>query len=360
MPKKPENELTKDEERLLIIAAKMYATIQEHTVCPPVMEEHKAYWLEKLTEEMHTVETIYDKYVNSNKPPRLHPAGQHVGHEWTEARKSDRPFCWEAITVNAITHGCKQQHSNTLNIKRHPDLSAIDISTYLREIAQKHWWWTHPPPPVAALVEDIDDEREKLKEKEVEEDDDEERQTGKEGKLKQDSGLKKTRMRDEEAGADADEDTPHKADQVSVVPHIEIDHASPPPCKIPKVIHTSFDEEPSTVACESCAIKKKKCNPIADWPKPVPNYALYPIQECLDMMEWHFTKLIHLNVAMAGILQVDASTIEAVTAPYTHSTASTRSSTRSDNTGGWVTCSAGERSVGPRGRTTCRQLGEKA
>jgi hypothetical protein len=77
-----------------------------------------------------------------------------VGHEWTEARKSDQPFCWEAITVNAITHGCKQQHSNTLNIKWHPDLSAIDISTYLREIAQKHWWWTHPPPPVAALVED--------------------------------------------------------------------------------------------------------------------------------------------------------------------------------------------------------------
>jgi hypothetical protein len=58
MPKKPENELTKDEERLLIIAAKMYATIQEHTVCPPVMEEHKAYWLEKLTEEMVHIDLI--------------------------------------------------------------------------------------------------------------------------------------------------------------------------------------------------------------------------------------------------------------------------------------------------------------
>jgi hypothetical protein len=34
-----------------------------------------------------------------------------------------------------------------------------------------------------------------LKEKEEEEDDDKERQTGKEGKLRQDSKLKKTRMR---------------------------------------------------------------------------------------------------------------------------------------------------------------------
>ncbi|KAN0128954.1 hypothetical protein V8E53_013216 [Lactarius tabidus] len=184
-------------------------------------------------------------------------------------------------------------------------------------------------------------------------------------------------VQDEEAGADADEDTPCKVGQASVVPCVETDHTSPPPHKIPKVIHTSFDEaccgpcitlgitdcksqlkEPSTMACESCAIKKRKCNPIADWAKPVPDYALYPIQESLDMMEWHFTKLFCLNVAMAGILQVDASTIEAVTAPHpaprsqspggqsgsspglgislltlsdTHSTASTRSSTRSDN-----------------------------
>jgi hypothetical protein len=58
MPKKPENELTKDEERLLIITAKLYAAIQEHTVCPPVTEEHKAYWLEKLTEEMVCIDLI--------------------------------------------------------------------------------------------------------------------------------------------------------------------------------------------------------------------------------------------------------------------------------------------------------------
>jgi hypothetical protein len=77
-------------------------------------------------------------------------------------------------------------------------------------------------------------------------------------------------------------------------------------------------------------------------------------------MEWHFAKLIHLNVAMARILQVNVSTIEAITALHpaphslspgsqsslspglgisllalsdTHSTTSTGSSTRSDNAG---------------------------
>jgi hypothetical protein len=77
-----------------------------------------------------------------------------MGHEWMEARKSDQPFHWEAITLNAITHGCEQQCSNPLNVKWHPDLSAINICTYLREIAQKHWWWTHPPPPLATPEED--------------------------------------------------------------------------------------------------------------------------------------------------------------------------------------------------------------
>jgi hypothetical protein len=77
-----------------------------------------------------------------------------MGHEWMEARKSDWPFCWEAITVDAITHGCKQQRPNPSNVKWHPDLSAIDISTYLREIVQKYWWWTHPPPPLATPEED--------------------------------------------------------------------------------------------------------------------------------------------------------------------------------------------------------------
>jgi hypothetical protein len=33
-------------------------------------------------------------------------------------------------------------------------------------------------------------------------------------------------------------------------------------------------------------------------------------------MEWHFAKLISLNIAMAGILRVNVSTIEAVTAPH--------------------------------------------
>jgi hypothetical protein len=58
MAKKPEHELTKDEERLLIIAAKLYAAIREHTAHLPITEEHKAYWLEKLTEEMVRIDLI--------------------------------------------------------------------------------------------------------------------------------------------------------------------------------------------------------------------------------------------------------------------------------------------------------------
>jgi hypothetical protein len=49
-------------------------------------------------------------------------------------------------------------------------------------------------------------------------------------------------VQDEEAGTDANEDTPCKAGQASVVPHVEVNHASPPPRKMHKVVHTSFDE----------------------------------------------------------------------------------------------------------------------
>jgi hypothetical protein len=35
----------------------------------------------------------------------------------------------------------------------------------------------------------------------------------------------------------------------------------------------SQQKDPSTVACESCAIKRK-CYPIAEWAKPVPNFVL--------------------------------------------------------------------------------------
>jgi hypothetical protein len=52
MTKKPDNKLTKDEEKLLIISAKLYAAIQECLVHPPVTDEHHMYWLKRLTAEM--------------------------------------------------------------------------------------------------------------------------------------------------------------------------------------------------------------------------------------------------------------------------------------------------------------------
>jgi hypothetical protein len=228
--------------------------------------------------------------VNSNKLPRLHPAGQHVGHEWTEARKGDWPFHWEAITFEVITHGCEQQCSNSLNVKWHPDLSAIDISTYLRETVQKHWWWTHPPPPSAAPVEDgelsftvysfslITSLLVMMEDPTPEEPAlpplltcSHSSHCAAKGKtpvhapaapaapLPPSAGPSKSKkhradtpesenndnlfaVQDEEAGTDANEDTPRKVGQASVVPCVEVDHASPPPCKMCKVVHTSFDE----------------------------------------------------------------------------------------------------------------------
>ena len=52
MPRKPDNELTLDERRLLIIAAKLFGAVQEYAVRPPTTEEHQGYWLGKISEEM--------------------------------------------------------------------------------------------------------------------------------------------------------------------------------------------------------------------------------------------------------------------------------------------------------------------
>jgi hypothetical protein len=85
-----------------------------------------------------------------------------------------------------------------------------------------------------------------------------------------------------------------------------------------------------------------------------------PIQERLDLMEWHFSKVVGLLIVMARGQQIDPDTIAEVTAPPplprsisqsgqsglspsvgisslalsdAHSTASTRSSTKSDKPG---------------------------
>jgi hypothetical protein len=52
MPPKPDNELTGDEQKLLIISAKLFAALCEYVLHPPVTEEQHAYWLEKIGQEM--------------------------------------------------------------------------------------------------------------------------------------------------------------------------------------------------------------------------------------------------------------------------------------------------------------------
>jgi hypothetical protein len=100
---------------------------------------------------------IYNKSSSEKKQLHLHPAGQVVCGSQMDGDQEEWPtfhFSRQGITVDAITQGCEQQNSNPLNIKLHADLSAVNISMYLREIVQKHWWWTHPHPPVAVPVKD--------------------------------------------------------------------------------------------------------------------------------------------------------------------------------------------------------------
>jgi hypothetical protein len=51
MPRKPESELTGDKRKLLIISAKLFSALKEYTARPRMSIEHKAYWVEKLSEE---------------------------------------------------------------------------------------------------------------------------------------------------------------------------------------------------------------------------------------------------------------------------------------------------------------------
>jgi hypothetical protein len=236
------------------------------------------------------VQNIYGKYSPTGKNPRLHPAGQLFGQEWTQSQRNKRPFNWSGLTIDAVIDGCVKTRAVPLNAQWHPHLTAVNISEYLREIAKKNWWWTHPPPTPAALSEDgefyalsivshmlhtcctvlqsrwrtphlqdvplppLPPARSRS------------RRLAAKGKahtealaapaaLPQQSGStskgKKCRVATPEyesnsddlfsaevkdTAADGDDDTPHKAGQLSGVPRVEVEHPSPPR-KICKVIH---------------------------------------------------------------------------------------------------------------------------
>ena len=52
MPTKPDNELTLDEKRLQIIAAKLFAAMHEYAAHSPTTEAHQQYWNDMVKEEM--------------------------------------------------------------------------------------------------------------------------------------------------------------------------------------------------------------------------------------------------------------------------------------------------------------------
>ncbi|KAN0141127.1 hypothetical protein V8E53_000883 [Lactarius tabidus] len=432
MPPKPDNELTGDERKLLIISAKLFAALREYALHPPVTDEQHAYWLEKIRQEMHVVQNIYGKYSPTGKHPRLHPAGQLFGQEWTQSQRNKRPFNWSGLTIDAVLDGCAKTRAIPLNTQWHPHLTAADISEYLREIAQKNWWWTHLPPTPAALSDDVTMEDPPLQDvplPPLPPAHSRSRRLAAKGKapaeapaapsapsgLAQQSGStskgKKRRVATpesesngddlfsaevEDAAADGDDDTPRKAGQPSVVPRVAVEHPSPPspsspPRKIRKVIHIGMLDVPQ------CTSQTKDPSTVACFPKILPlvfrgffGYLLLlkdPIQERLDLMEWHFSKVVGLLIVMARGQQIDPDTIAEVTAPPplprsispsgqsglspsvgvsslalsdAHSTASTRSSTKSDKPGGRTSQSTSEKSVGPRGRSNRRRSGDKA
>ena len=160
MPPKPVSELTKVETTLLTIAAKLLAAVKRVQDSPPTQEQLKQFnakVLEELVSSYTAYPVAYDTQyshiqdtVNSNfgagmtKTPRLHPMIQLVAEEWTHADNTGRAPNWGLFTMSYISRHCRQIAQN--EPLWHRDLSAVDLSNYLRGITNKKklWWVTDP------------------------------------------------------------------------------------------------------------------------------------------------------------------------------------------------------------------------
>ncbi|KAN0130664.1 hypothetical protein V8E53_011557 [Lactarius tabidus] len=383
MPPKPDNELTGDERKLLIISAKLFAALREYALHPPVTDEQHAYWLEKIRQEMvHVLElgmnpqNIYGKYSPTGKHPRLHPAGQLFGQEWTQSQRNKRPFNWSGLTIDAVLDGCAKTHAIPLNAQWHPHLTVADISEYLREIAQKNWWWTHPPPTPAALSDDVMMEDPPLQDvplPPLPPACSRSRRLAAKGKapaeapaapsapstLAQQSGsTSKGKKRCvatpesesngddlfsaevEDAAADGDDDTPRKAGQPLVVPRIAVEHPSPPR-KIRKVIHIGMPD----ARCGPCIAQKvpqctsqtKDPSTVAYWAKPIPDYALCQQIDPDTIAEVTAPPPLPRSISPSGQSGLSPSIgVSLLALSDAHSTASTCSSTKLDKPDRWV------------------------
>ena len=90
---------------------------------------------------------IYRRYAKIIKKPRVHPVIQIMATEWRrlESLGSSPPNwekglpIWGNVTVSMVETACKAVAVK--NPDWHADLSAQDISQYLRDVsAAKRWW----------------------------------------------------------------------------------------------------------------------------------------------------------------------------------------------------------------------------
>ena len=72
---------------------------------------------------------------------------------------------WTGVSMGAIVHACNQQVGRANAADWPTDLSAVNLSKYLKTVPEEDRWWTHPPlstsavPPAAVepAVESADD-----------------------------------------------------------------------------------------------------------------------------------------------------------------------------------------------------------
>ncbi|KAF8261344.1 hypothetical protein EI94DRAFT_1705593 [Lactarius quietus] len=111
MPKKAAEELTQDEIKLLVCAAKVMAALRVCMENPPSPDQ-QWYWDDNICEELIT------------------------GNRWGTAEKAGTPPNWTGLTLKTASKAPTW----------HQDLFAHDLMPYLQDIPPKKQWWNFPPP----------------------------------------------------------------------------------------------------------------------------------------------------------------------------------------------------------------------
>ncbi|KAF8263644.1 hypothetical protein EI94DRAFT_1703853 [Lactarius quietus] len=111
MPKKAAEELTQDEIKLLVCAAKVMAALRVCMENPPSPDQ-QWYWDDNICEELIT------------------------GNRWGTAEKAGTPPNWTGLTLETASKAPTW----------HQDLFAHDLMPYLQDIPPKKQWWNFPPP----------------------------------------------------------------------------------------------------------------------------------------------------------------------------------------------------------------------